>query len=946
MVEDSLAEQRFARLNRVARAIRNVIQLLTREKDPRHLIEHSCQMLTETIGYPTAWIALMDTEGRVTASAGGGHGDSFGRFQEELRRGDFPRCMKKALETEGIVVFENPRSECPACPLSAGYVDRAVFGICIRHNGRKWGVMTVTVPRSLAGDSEERELFAELAGDLGFALHRIEDEEQLRLHAMILGEIRDLVTLTDPDGRILYTNAAENIALQRDPGQLVGQTVDVFGDDPESGMTQREIVRKVLADGQWRGEMINFAADGTLLYLDCNVWVIRDAAGSPKYLCGVSRDITSAKQADRALRESHQKLDSIFRAAPVGIGLVCRRVLLEVNETLCRITGYCRDELVGQSARLLYPSDEMFEYVGREKYRQIAEQGTGTVETRWRKKDGTLIHVLLSSTPLDSRDLEKGVTFTALDISERKRIETALRESERQLSTLMKNLPGMVYRCRNDSQWTMEFVSEGCRSLTGYAPEEIMQNSVVSYASLIHPEDREKVWVDVQRGVREGTPFQTTYRIVDRSGSVKWVWEQGCGIFLDETLMALEGFITDITERKRAEEEHRRLEQQIQQTQKLESLGVLAGGIAHDFNNILMAVLGHAELALDDLSPMSPARERIREIETAARRAAELCRQMLAYSGKATFAREPVNLRELIEEMVHLLKTSITKKAVLNLHLAGDIPVIQADPSQLRQVVMNLIINASDALGDRDGAITISAGAIPCDADYLRATYLDNDLEPGLYAYLEVMDSGCGMDANTLRRIFEPFFTTKFSGRGLGLAAVLGIVRAHKGAVRVYSEPGKGTSFRVLFPASEDVQSPVSSPTSTAAEPWRGRGTILFVDDEPILRSLGERMLKQLGFNVLVAADGCEAVELFTLRGNEIDLVLMDLTMPRMDGAEAFEELRRLNPRVKVILVSGFSEEDVAARFSGKGLIAVLQKPYRLAVLRHHLAAALEEPGH
>jgi CheY-like chemotaxis protein len=354
-----------------------------------------------------------------------------------------------------------------------------------------------------------------------------------------------------------------------------------------------------------------------------------------------------------------------------------------------------------------------------------------------------------------------------------------------------------------------------------------------------------------------------------------------------------------------------------------------------------MAVLGHAELALDDLSPMSPARERIREIETAARRAAELCRQMLAYSGKATLAHEPVNLRELVEEMVHLLKTSITKRAVLNLHLASDLPVIQADPSQLRQVVMNLIINASDSLGDHDGVIAISAGAIQCDAEYLRATYLDSNLQPGLYVYLEVKDTGCGMNPETLGRVFEPFFTTKFAGRGLGLAAVLGIVRSHKGAVRVYSEPGKGTSFKILFPAGEAEKTATSGKPSSDPDQWRGQGTILFVDDEPILRSLGARMLKQIGFNVLVASDGREAVDIYTLRAPEIDLVLMDLTMPRMDGIEAFDELRRLNPKVKVILASGFSEEDVAARFAGKGLVAVLQKPYRLSLLRRQLATAL-----
>ncbi len=401
--------------------------------------------------------------------------------------------------------------------------------------------------------------------------------------------------------------------------------------------------------------------------------------------------------------------------------------------------------------------------------------------------------------------------------------------------------------------------------------------------------------------------------------------------------------VWDVTDRKRAEEAKLNLERQVQQAQKLESLGVLAGGIAHDFNNILMAVLGHAELALDEISPMSPARGSITEITTAARRAADLCRQMLAYAGKASFALERVGLRDLVEEMAHLLKTAISKKAILNLNLERDLPPIEADPSQIRQIALNLIINASEAIGDRSGVITVSVGATRCDEEYLQKTELREDLAPGLYVHLEVTDTGVGMDAETRSRIFEPFFSTKFTGRGLGLAAVLGIVRAHKGALKVYSEPGKGTTFKILFPAmaeGEDATRP--SGVSPLAE-WRGKGTILLVDDEESLVALGARMLEHLGLTVLTAADGLQAVELYRERGKEIDLVLMDLTMPHMDGAEAFGELRRLNPNVRVVLASGYSHEDVAARFAGKRLSGVLQKPYTLAKLRESLGGLM--PG-
>ncbi|HWS16267.1 MAG TPA: response regulator, partial [Candidatus Methylomirabilis sp.] len=394
-------------------------------------------------------------------------------------------------------------------------------------------------------------------------------------------------------------------------------------------------------------------------------------------------------------------------------------------------------------------------------------------------------------------------------------------------------------------------------------------------------------------------------------------------------------------ERRESEEEKLNRERQVQRSQKLESLGVLAGGIAHEFNNLLMVILGHAELALGAIPPTSPARGSLTEITTASRRAADLSHQMLAYAGKASFALERVELGELVEEMAHLLEAAISKKAILKRNLDRGLPPIQADLSQIRQVVMNLIINASEALGDRDGVITVSVGATRCDEEYLRKTELAGDLSPGLYVHLEVTDTGVGMDVQTRARIFEPFFSTKFIGRGLGLSAVLGIVRAHKGALTVYSEPGKGTVFKVLFPASEvAVEGALSNKPSPMAD-WKGTGTILLVDDEESLLALGARMLEDLGLTVLTAPDGRKAVDLYRERGKEIDLVLMDLTMPHMDGAEAFGELRRLNPSVRVVLASGYSPEDVTSRFPVTQLDGVLQKPYTLSMLREALAALL-----
>ena len=415
----------------------------------------------------------------------------------------------------------------------------------------------------------------------------------------------------------------------------------------------------------------------------------------------------------------------------------------------------------------------------------------------------------------------------------------------------------------------------------------------------------------------------------------------------DQRLLTLYASVLGhLHERFCAEDRRFTLERQIQQAQKLESLGILAGGIAHDFNNILMAILGNADLVLDTLSPHAPARENVLEIERASKHAAELAKQMLAYSGKGRFVVERINLNEFVGEMAHLLEVSISKKVVLKYSFADTLPSFEGDATQIRQVIMNLITNASEAIGGQSGVIALSTGAMYCDQDYLQDIRIGEPLPEGTYVYVEVADTGCGMEKETQEKIFDPFFTTKFTGRGLGLAATLGIVRGHKGAIKIYSEPGRGTTFKILFPA---VERPAEQVSEVPEKERRAEtvsasglsGTVLIVDDEKTVRMVGGKMLERLGFSVLTAADGREAVEVFREHSAEIACVLLDLTMPHMDGEETFRELRQVRPDTKVILCSGYSEPDATQRFAGKGLEGFIQKPYQMAGLREKLQQVL-----
>jgi two-component system cell cycle sensor histidine kinase/response regulator CckA len=378
--------------------------------------------------------------------------------------------------------------------------------------------------------------------------------------------------------------------------------------------------------------------------------------------------------------------------------------------------------------------------------------------------------------------------------------------------------------------------------------------------------------------------------------------------------------------------ELRTLEQKMLHSQKLESLGVLAGGIAHDFNNLLTGILGNADLARSEMSPLAPSRASLEGIETAARRAADLCRQLLAYSGRGRFLLEHISMQELVEQMGHLLSVSISKRVVLKYHFTKGVPPIEADATQMRQAIMNLIVNASEAVGERSGVISVTVGLAHCDADYLKGCFGADNLQPGDYVYLEVADTGHGIDANDISRIFDPFFSTKFTGRGLGLAAVLGIVRGHRGAIKVYSETGKGTTFKLLFPAGESPgPRPGQAPPKASTEQLSGK--VLLADDEETIRSLGRRMLQVAGFEVITAADGREAIDKFAAAMDSIVLVILDLTMPHLDGESCFRELRKLKPGVKVILCSGYNEQDIVNRFSGKGLAGFVQKPYTASQL-------------
>jgi two-component system cell cycle sensor histidine kinase/response regulator CckA len=500
------------------------------------------------------------------------------------------------------------------------------------------------------------------------------------------------------------------------------------------------------------------------------------------------------------------------------------------------------------------------------------------------------------------------------DIAERKRAEQALRESEQRLRVAIE--------AADLALWSIE-VSSGAmaasprmKEMFGFAGEA--GSDLDAWLERIAPDDRERATRQLMLSIAGAEEFDSEFRVVAHDMDTRWIASRGRLLSEDADSPArLVGVSQDITGRRVAEEA-------VRHKQKLESMGLLAGGIAHDFNNLLTGILGHSSLVLEDGGLSAENRECIQNVVLAAENAAQLTRQMLAYSGRGRFVVESVALSRRVKEMLPLLQATLPKHVRMELDLADDLPPVEVDTAQLQQLLLNLVMNGAEAAGFDGAFVRLSTRVAGLGGHSLTDVIEGREIAPGTYVVLEVQDNGHGMDAATQARIFDPFFTTKFTGRGLGLAAVLGIVRGHKGAIQLRSQPGEGTVFSVYFPPTESMeQRPIHAQPPLA----RGSGLVLVVDDEETIRRTAKLALERHGFTVLLARNGMEGVDLLREWAGRISVVLLDMAMPVMSGEQAFRKMVEMRPGIAVVATSGYDEEETVARF-GEGLAGFLQKPY------------------
>jgi two-component system, cell cycle sensor histidine kinase and response regulator CckA len=645
------------------------------------------------------------------------------------------------------------------------------------------------------------------------------------------------------------------------------------------------------------------------------------------------------------VREREERYRSLVETAGSAILVISPEGrILEFNREAERVLGWSRAEAVGQGYAEFLRPEVRPDPAGVSS--ACAERPSHGLETLVVARDGSRRTLVCNTSPLvDHNGQAAGIIVCAQDITDRKRVEEALGESEARLRTVIANAPVVLFTVDRTGAITLS-EGKGLARL-GLAPGEVVGRRLVEVLDALGHDVTARYMSYFERGFL-GEPAswmaslgEATFEcrlapIHDEAGNVSGVI----------------GLAIDLTERKQAEDARLAIERRLLESQKLESLGVMAGGIAHDFNNLLMSVLGNASLVLADIPPGSPARRHLTQIEVAAQRGSDLTRQLLSYAGQGSMSIELVDASALIEETRELLRVSIGRNVTIDDDLEDDLPPIEADPSQIRQVIMNLLINAAEGIGDAQGKITVRTRTVDLDEATLRNTQHGPDSAPGPHVCIEVTDTGCGMDADTMERMFDPFFSTKFTGRGLGLATVLGVVRGHRGAVQVLSQPGSGTTFRIFFPCAPDdgARTAPSRAPRPAAPVSNGRArTVLLVDDEEDVRTVTQHMLERLGCSVLLAGDGQEGVDVFRAHAEAIDAVIVDLTLPRLRGDSACTEIRRIRPDARVILMSGYNDERTTQQLAAKGLSCFLRKPFSVddlsAAMNEALGAAAQAAG-
>ena len=780
----------------------------------------------------------------------------------------------------------------------------------------------VYVGRSAEGVPQVRGITVDVTGRKRTEEALLETEQRFTL---FMEHLPGAAWMKDAELRYVYANETAERILRTSLRDLRGKTDrDVL--DPDAAEQFERNDRLALASSQCLQAIETLAQPDGLHHSVVSKFPIFDAAGRPVLVGGIAIDITERKRAEEALEKSERRFRALIENSSDAIALAAAdgRIVYASPSTV-RVLGYTPEQFAGINARqLVHPEDlPAAQRILAEALARPGQAFSGQIRARHR--DGTYRWIEGVATNLLASPDVGAFVANYRDITERKRFEEALQQSELRYSTLAEAIPGVLFA--NFPDGSSDYISRRFYEYTGMLPGSA---EGFGWLPALHQEDRERTEARWTECLRDEKPFEMQYRLRRADGVYRWFATRSVPV-RDGAGRVVKwfGVSMDIDEQKRAEEA-------LGESQKLESIALLAGGVAHDFNNLLVGIMGNASLALDFLEPSHPTVSMLHEVVRASESAAGLTRQLLAYAGKGQITVQAVDISEVVRNVHPLIRTTIAN-ADLELDLSPALPPAEGDPGQFQQLAMNLIINAAEAIGrDTAGSIQVRTGVCELDSAYIRTHFEGYQVTPGSHVYLQVADTGCGMDSETMKRIFEPFFSTKFTGRGLGLAAASGILRAHRGAIEVQSVPGKGSVFTVYLPAAQGCAERLPRQAGAAPAPADG-GLILVVDDEEVVRLAATRALERFGFRVRPAASGAEAVRIFEESRGDLAAVLLDLTMPGMDGLETLRRFKTFRGDVPVLLSSGYSEMEARRRFEGQPLAGFIQKPYTAAQLAERL---------
>ncbi len=752
----------------------------------------------------------------------------------------------------------------------------------------------------------------------------------------LLEQVEDAVYIHDLEGRFVEANRRACNLLGYSRERLTQLRLqDVASHGPSDGDLSFRCV-DLDRDAPATFESVHRRSDGSVFPVEISLKPM--SVGNERLVMVLVRDLSDSRRAEEKLRRSETWWRELLdQANSIILRLDSKGRISYFNNFAERFFGYNREEVIGRSVvGTIVPKTDS---AGRDLEVMIANivenaECYARNENENVTRDGRRVWVAWTNKPvLDDQGRFQEVLCIGNDVTALKRAEESLRKHEL-IMTKVERL-GKVGGWEWDISNSRVFVSPEWRRIHGVSKAMLLEADLMPIA---HPEDAARVRAAMRRSATEGVSYSLIHRVIRQvDGLERTVRALGEVAERDSEgrPSKMYGVVQDITEEVQEQDRRVALVERLQQTQKLESLATLAGGVAHHFNNLLHSILGYADMALLEVPPEVPGRDSIMMIQEVTKRAAALSLQMLACSGQGGMSLDKIDLSALVRGMNDVLRVHTSGQVALRVNLVDRPPRITADAGQLRQMIGNLVLNAVEACQGREGGLVfLCTRHRQCDQAFLAETYMGMDLTPGEYVVIEVTDNGCGMDPETQARVFDPFFSTKFTGRGLGMAAVLGIVRGHDGAIRIVSEPGRGTSVLVLFPATEPACEEV--PVPKVPDEWRGQGTVLLVDDEEIVLATGSFMLEHLGFRVALAKNGREALEMFETREGDFVCVILDLIMPGMDGDTVYAELRRLAPDLPVIISTGNSHAETAARFSGSN-VRVVTKPHSVDQLAEAL---------